>query len=126
MTRNGTDIVKVISQLEFQAQGLGEANLNPYGFIAGGMYTYAEGDVGNGNEHGVSTARDGRTVVGFDHVDFGSFGSDRITLPVFELGGEECPIEIWEGIPGKPDSEMLARGNLSQALYLECISGGKL
>ena len=109
MTRNGTDIVKVISQLEFQAQGLGEANLNPYGFIAGGMYTYAEGDVGNGNEHGVSTARDGRTVVGFDHVDFGSFGSDRITLPVFELGGEECPIEIWEGIPGKPDSEMLAR-----------------
>ncbi len=109
MTRNGTDIVKVISQLEFQAQGLGEANLNPYGFIAGGMYTYAEGDVGNGNEHGVSTARDGRTVVGFDHVDFGSFGSDQITLPVFELGGEECPIEIWEGIPGKPDSEMLAR-----------------
>ncbi len=109
MVKNGTEKIKVISQLEFQADGLGEANLNPYGFIAGGMYTYAEGDVGNGNEHGVSTARDGRTVVGFDHIDFGSFGSDMITLPVFELGGEECPIEIWEGIPEQPDSEMLAK-----------------
>lgn len=108
MTKNGTDKVKVISQLEFTVEGLGEANLNPYGFIAGGMYTYVEGEAGNGNEHGVSTARDGRTVVGFDHIDFGSYGSDKITLPVFELGGDPCPIQIWEGIPNQDGSELLA------------------
>lgn len=109
MVKNGAPQVKVISQLEFRVEGMGEANLNPYGFIAGGMYTYSEGEVGNGNEHGVSTARDGRTVVGFGQVDFGAFGSDVITLPVFELGGEECPIEIWEGIPEAEGSELLAR-----------------
>lgn len=108
MTRNGTDKVKVISQLEFNVEGMGYAYLNPYGFIPGGMYTYTEGEVGNGNEHGVSTARDGRTVVGFEHIDFGSFGSDTITLPVFELGGEKCPIEIWEGVPQKEGSTLLA------------------
>lgn len=108
MVKNGTDKVKVISQLEFKVEGMGEAYLNPYGFIAGGMYTYVEGEAGNGNEHGVSTARDGRTVVGFDRIDFGAFGSDKITLPVFELGGDPCPIEIWEGIPQADGSELLA------------------
>lgn len=109
MVKNTTDKVKIISQLEFQVSGMGEALLNPYGFIAGGMYTYVEGEAGNGNEHGVSTARDGRTVVGYDKIDFGSFGSDRITLPVFELAGEPCPIEIWEGIPEAAESELLGK-----------------
>lgn len=108
MTKNGAAQVKVISQIECKVEGLGEAFLNPYSFIAGGLYTYAEGDAGNGNEHGVSTARDGRTVVAFEHVDFGSFGSDTITMPVFELGGDRCPIEIWEGIPGQEGSSLLA------------------
>lgn len=108
MVKNGTDKVKVISQLEFTVTGLGEASLNPYGFIAGGMHTYVEGEAGNGNEHGVSTASDGRTVVGYDRVDFGSFGSDRITLPIFELSNVPCPIQIWEGIPGQKGSELLA------------------
>lgn len=108
MIKNGTDKVKVISQIECEAQGLGPAFLNPYDFIAGGLYTYAEGDAGNGNEHGVSTARDGRTVVAFEHVDFGTVGSDLITMPIFELGGDRCPIEIWEGIPGQEGSTLLA------------------
>lgn len=108
MTKNHTDKVKVISQLDFRAEGLGESRLDPYGFISGGLYTYVEGDVGNGNEHGVSTAREGRTVIGYERVDFGNFGSDCITLSVFELGGAECPIEIWEGIPGAAGSGLLA------------------
>ncbi len=108
MTKNHTDKVKVISQLDFRAEGLGESRLDPYGFISGGLYTYVEGDVGNGNEHGVSTAREGRTVIGYERVDFGHFGSDCITLSVFELGGAECPIEIWEGIPGAAGSGLLA------------------
>lgn len=107
MVKNATDKVKVISQTEFIVKGLGETNLNPYGFIAGAMYTYAEGDAGNGNEHGVSTGRDGRTVVGYNRVDFGSFGSDTIHLPIFELCGEACPIEIWEGIPGQEKSNRI-------------------
>ena len=41
--KNHTDKVKVISQLDFRAEGLGESRLDPYGFISGGLYTYVEG-----------------------------------------------------------------------------------
>ncbi len=108
MTRNGARTVKVISQLEFTADGLGQALLDPYGFVAGGMYSYGEGDLGNGNEHGVSSARDARSVIGFENVNFGDFGSDEITLPIFELGSDPTPIQIWEGIPEQEGSELLA------------------
>ena len=39
----------------------------------------------NGNEHGVATARDGESQVGFKNIDFGSYGSDEITVPIFAL-----------------------------------------
>ena len=108
MTRNGQRVVKVISELVFTAEGLGQALLDPYGFIAGGIWTYHEGELGNGNEHGVSTARECRSVVGFEHVDFGAFGSDEITIPIFELGGEKVSLQIWEGIPEQEGSTLLA------------------
>ena len=44
---------------------------DPYKLVAGGLYNDSVGDVGNGNEHGVSTARDGKTIVGFRGIDFG-------------------------------------------------------
>ena len=76
--------------------GMGRAWLDPYGFIAGGLYDYSRGAVGNGNEHGVATARDGETQVGFHGIDFGDYGSDEITMPIFALTDEEYPIQIWE------------------------------
>ena len=75
--------------------------------MAGGLYNDSVGDVGNGNEHGVSTARDGKTIVGFRGIDFGKIGSDSITLPIFELGGVETPIGIWDGKPGEKESRLL-------------------
>ena len=108
MVKNGCKQVKVISSLEFYIEDLGVAYLNPYNFVAGGLYTYSEGEIGNGNEHGVSTARDGRSVVGFENIDFGDFGSDEITIPIFELGGIATPIQIWEGIPEREGSTLLA------------------
>ena len=107
MTKNGAAQVKVISCIEFANEGIGDALLDPYGFIPGVMWTLNEGELGNGNEHGVGTMRDGRTVIGFENVDFGEFGSDEITIPVFELGGKMINIEIWDGFAGEPGSEML-------------------
>ena len=100
---------KLISELEQEASGLGKALVNPYELVPGSSYTRSEGNVTNGNEHGVATARDGKTVVCFDSVDFGNFGSNIIHLPVFELASEECPIEIWEGMAEEKGSEMLER-----------------
>ncbi len=99
MSRSGRKKVTLISQLEFQARGLGQAFLNPYGFISAGLYTAAFGEVTNGNEKGVATARDGRSGVTFTGVDFGDYGSDVVTMPIFALSGEAYPIEIWLGRP---------------------------
>lgn len=105
---NGTDKTKLISLLEFTAKGLGTAYKDPYGFISAGLYDYSRGEVGNGNERGVATSRDGETQVGFRDIDFGPYGSDRITLPIFALSNEPYALQIWEGMPGEEGSVMVA------------------
>ena len=108
MSKSGTPGIRLISQLEFSIEGLGQAYLDPYGFISGSLYTYSRGEAGNGNERGVATARDGETVVSYENIDFGRIGSDEITVPIFALDSNPYPIEIWEGIPGAEGSELLA------------------
>lgn len=107
-SKNGTDKTKLISQLEFKVTGLGTAYKNPYGFISAGLYDYSKGEVGNGNERGVATSRDGETQVGFHDIDFGPYGSDTITLPIFALSSEEYALQIWEGMPDEPGSALVA------------------
>jgi beta-galactosidase len=106
-SKNGTNKTKMISQLEFRAVGLGAAYKDPYGFISGGLYDYSKGEVGNGNERGVATSRDGETHVGFHEIDFGSYGADTITIPIFALSGDKYELQIWEGMPGEEGSELL-------------------
>lgn len=108
MSRSGTDGIRVISQLEFTVGGMGQAYWNPYELISGSLYTSYQGEVSNGNERGVATARDGETVVTFGNIDFGPVGSDEITMPVFALTSEEYPIRIYEGVPGKEGCQLLA------------------
>ncbi len=105
---NGTGKVKLISQLDFRAEGLGEPFLNPYEFVSGGLYNRSVGEVSNGNEKGVASARDGVTKIGFADVDFGTFGADEITLPIFALDSAPHTIEIWEGMPEDEGSEKVA------------------
>lgn len=106
-TKNGTGRICLISDMDFTVEGLGAASLNPYELISGSLFTRHQGTVTNGNERGVATAREGNTVVTFDSVDFGTFGSDEITLPVFELESRVSPIEIWEGAPGDEGSRLV-------------------
>ncbi|MCQ2506400.1 MAG: DUF4982 domain-containing protein, partial [Lachnospiraceae bacterium] len=105
---NGDSRVKVISELEFTASGIGEAFLNPYDFIAGSLATISNEERGNGNERGVATGHGSNTWVGYERVDFGPFGSDMITIPIFELDNKPTPFEIWDGIPNEEGSEKLA------------------
>lgn len=110
MCKNGESVYKVISVLEFKNEGIGQAYLDPYDFIAGSLYTDARGDIGNGNEKGVATSRLGDSYVGYEHIDFGDFGADEITIPIFTLSGDEYKINLWEGRPGEPGSELLLAG----------------
>lgn len=107
MAKESSGKITVISELDFSAKGLGVAFLDPYGFIAGGLYSRSLGDIGNGNEKGFSTARDGMSAVLFENVDFGEYGSEEIMVPIFALNGEAYPMEIWEGMPGEKGSTLL-------------------
>ncbi|MBQ9118477.1 MAG: DUF4982 domain-containing protein [Lachnospiraceae bacterium] len=108
MTKNGTDKYRIISTLDFTAEGLGSATINPYQFVSGGLYDVAIGTITSGNERGLATARGEETTFGFTNVDFGDFGSDELTVPIFALDGDAYPIKIWEGIPGEEGTELLA------------------
>ncbi len=99
--------VRVISDLEFDVTGCGEAFRNPYEFIAGSTYTSSIGEVGSGNEKGFATARGERTVVTFEGLDFGTYGADRITIPIFALDSDDVPLKVWEGIPGSGTERLL-------------------
>ncbi len=105
--KNGADKVKLYSQMEISITGIGSASLNPYAFVSAGLYSYGSDNLTNGNERGIATARDGRSVISFEHLDFGDFGSDELVLPVFSLDHEEFPIEIWEGIPDRTNAALL-------------------
>lgn len=107
-SKNGTDKTKLISQLEFKTTGFGAACRNPYEFVSAGLYDYSKGEIGSGNEKGIATCRDGETQVGFNNIDFGSDGSDTITVSIFALTSEEYPFEIWEGKPYEEGSTLLA------------------
>ena len=108
MSKSGTHKIRLISQLEFRIEGMGQAYLNPYDFIYGSQHTKVKGEAGNGNERGVATARDGETVVIYENIDFGAVGADEITVPIFTLTNDAYPIQIWEGIPREKGSCLLA------------------
>lgn len=99
--------VRVISQLEFEAEGFGCAFLDPYRFLSAGLYTETVGEITNGNEKGIATARDGESGVIYSDIDFGENGSDRLTLSIFALSGEAYPIEIWKGKPHSEQGRLL-------------------
>ena len=109
MSKNGAENVRLISQMEFDVTGIGNALYNPYELVSGGLFTYSNRELGNGNERGVATPREGISYVGFSNLDFGDYGSDEITIPIFSLDDSKFSLQIWEGIPGEEGSEKLAQ-----------------
>jgi len=107
MSKSGRAHVTVISQLECTAEGLGKAFIKPYELISASLYSDTIGEISNGNEKGIATARDGMSGVIFEQVDFGEYGSDEIVMPIFSMGGPACPIEIWLGRPHEEGSRLL-------------------
>jgi beta-galactosidase len=94
-SKNGTNKIRLISEIECSAEGFGTAFKNPFQFISAGLYDFHEGEITNGNEKGVATSRDSQSLFGFDNLDFGTDGSDIITIPIFALSNEPYPLEIW-------------------------------
>lgn len=99
MVNNGYGHPRLISQQEICIEGLGQPNLNPYGFITAGLYDLHSGEITPGNDKGVAFARDGRSMCGFSQVDFGPVGTEEIELPIFALDSKPYTLDMYLGNP---------------------------
>ncbi|WP_242861499.1 glycoside hydrolase family 2 TIM barrel-domain containing protein [Cellulosilyticum ruminicola] len=109
LAKNGKEVGCLISQLTFTITGIGTTYRNPYEFISGGTHDFTEGNVASGKEKGFATALEEQTIIGFNNIDFGSYGSDEITMPIFVFDDRAYDIEIWEGMPYEIGSTKVAQ-----------------
>ncbi len=98
--KNGGDIPQIISELEFENVGFGNALVNPYNFVSASLYSFSNEPL-NVIERGAISGIHHRTVIGFDNLDFGSFGSNRIVLHCgyCDDNSPTASIEVWDGNP---------------------------
>ncbi len=104
---NGAEHPRIISQIECDVTGMGPALLDPYSFVAGGLYSLSDGRIGTGNERGLCTAAEEDSMAGFQRLDFGPVGSDEITIPFFTLNDEAHPFELYVGDPREGGEKVL-------------------
>ncbi len=100
LCKNGTDKYHIVTALPLKGEGLGAASFDPYGFVTGGLFTVQSGNVGNGIERGAGFARE-NSWFGFENVDFGSIGSDTVTVPIYANCTTPVQIRFYDGIPGE-------------------------
>ena len=103
---NGKPHADVISSLALRSVGLGRATINPYEFVNAIRFDASNQKPTLSFDGGAFTA-DEPTWVRYDNVDFGDYGSDTVTIPLFSFS-DVVPIEIWEGTPD--EGVLLYRG----------------
>ncbi len=106
---NGKRSPEIVSEFEFSVTGMGAATINPYEFVYAGLYSASNTDLNGGLQNGVSTKEFVESHIGFRGLDFGEFGSDEVTIPIFFNDNAPLPIELWEGMPTDPKSKLLLR-----------------
>ena len=103
MVNNGFDHPEVISDLYFTVEGLGQAVTNPYEFVSASLWSFSNA-APNVVERGAVSGMSSRTVIGFDNIDMGSFGSNALRL-YSGVTGEALNVEIWRGNPDDSETD---------------------
>ncbi len=98
-----------LSDLEASVEGVGSLSLDPYEFVSAALFTDSDGEIGSGNERGITTARKGSSWIAFRQLDFGPAGARELTISVFEMSSVPTPIRFWKGIPHAPGSKMIGQ-----------------
>ena len=109
VSKNGTDHSDIVSELDFEISGMGNATINPYNFVSAGLYNAGNHDFENSLQGGICTLGDAESHIGFKGVDFGEIGSDQISIPIFTFSNDPIPFELWENMPGDPNAKLLAK-----------------
>ncbi|MCQ2537731.1 MAG: DUF4982 domain-containing protein [Lachnospiraceae bacterium] len=105
-SKSGTDMVRIISQLELSVEGMGEKNICPYKFVSAGLNSKIIGDVGSGNDKGVCFAPHGESGVVFNNVDFGT-GTDELELTLFTFSDAEYEVRLYDGDMSDEKAELI-------------------
>lgn len=113
---NGRGCTVLYSMLEFKAEQIGTMNLDPYSFTVGSLYTYAEGEVANGNAHGTATGSEGTTSITYGPFDFGTFGTDTVTIPIFETESQPVDLTFIEGKTKSKPGTILCTGRYDKKM----------
>ncbi len=112
--KNGKRSADVMSHLEMEASGFGESVIDPYQEVLTALSTDRNAQVAEGVEHGVNCLggpEDGRhAVFGFKRVDFGSYGTEEVTVHLFANTEHPVSLRIWDGYPGMEGSRLLVDG----------------
>ena len=102
---NGKSHADIISSLEMRNVSLGRATTDPYSFV-NAIRCDNRADVSLSFDGGVFTV-DEPTWIRFGNIDFGDYGSDEITVPIFSFS-DKVPLEIREN---SPEGKLLFAGN---------------
>ncbi len=107
---NGADHPEVSADVRFSVTGMGAAFRSAYEFIGANSLDSSNIAVST-VENGALGNFDGRTVMTYKNIDFGTTGSQTIALSI----GACCdaPVEIWEGTPenGEPIAKIVFKNN---------------
>ncbi len=114
---NGSDFPQVISEYEFEAEGFGKAGLDAYSLVYASLRSKESGDAElNLSFQGGVFTQGGRSYLRFDGVEFGDYGSDEITIPIFHWD-PKVPLEIWEGDPDEGGELLLSCTYEHESVY---------
>ncbi|MDE6530029.1 MAG: DUF4982 domain-containing protein [Lachnospiraceae bacterium] len=113
--KNGKRSADIMSHLEMEASGFGEGAIDPYQEVLAALATERNPYAVEGIEHGINCLgepEEGRhAVFGFERVDFGSSGTEEVTVYLFANTDHPVSLRIWDGYPGKEGSRLLVDGN---------------
>ncbi len=104
---NGRKQPEIISELEYTAEGFGQAHINPYEFVVSCHYTDSLKIMDEVRDGGVNIKED-NNIVGFGKTDFGSYGSDSFYVNIINWH-KDCPFgfRLWSGKPFEEGSVKL-------------------
>lgn len=113
---NGRGHTTLYSTLAFTATEIGTMNLDPYTFTVGSLYSDSEGEIANGNAHGAATGSEGTTSITYGPFDFGTFGTDTVTIPIFETESQPVDLTFIEGKTKSKPGTILCTGRYDKKM----------
>jgi len=96
---NGKPQPEVISDFEFTAQGFGQPFTDPYTMVTGCFCNVTNGRMDEVAEGAVVLTKT-QNCIGFTKVDFGRYGSDRLTVRLLHwFSDKDVDFALWDGDP---------------------------